>query len=584
MWCRAMAWLLLGSTGNTNAVPPQEAQIQYPWTRLAAAAAMAATLASCADDMAGATASDWKASESPGGNGSTSDASGSQAKDAASGGYDSAASDVGGAWGPGSDSGGTGGGPLAGNGDQGVGLKPGGAQDIAFFRAKLLQGLLPKAGDMTIEGWLNEHDTWLPKAQKDRLVSLHALAGVLALPSGGTQGQGEAVLQLGLNSAKSLEDVTSEVALTVVIDRSGSMSGDKMAYTLAGLHVLADKLPKGTRFAVLSFSDTVQTVFPAQLTAAGSPALHKAIDTIQVGGGTNFHGGLAAGLEVCKQTPTAYSFKRILMLSDGVPTVGTTDPGAIASLAKQAAAAGCSVSSVGVGMDFSPSLMNAVAQQGNGTAWFLQNAEHAKQVFVQDLETMLLPVAEKLWIQFELAAGWKVAEIYGFNWVDQAGVVKITGPKQEPVVGQPDPPPPEPGKDPVAMPTLFASKRNGLVMARLQAPAGFEADKLQDLLLATVNYGYTVAKAGAQEQFSVPVQVPGLTSIPDGGLAYFASPAVRRSWTLLRDGLDLMTACQLAEQGQPAAATQLLQQAVSRHDVQVGLMAQDLPIYGPPNK
>lgn len=541
------------------------------WTSLALAIGMATSLGGCGEEMASSTAGSWKSGEAQ-----AADSSSAYAKDA---GYDASAADSAG-WGPSKDAGAASGGSLGSNTDQGIGLKPGGAQDIAFFRAKLLQGLLPKASDLTIEGWLNEHDTWLPKAQKDRLVSLHAMAAVLALPTTGTAVQSEAVLQLGLNSAKSLEDVTAEVALTVVIDRSGSMSGDKMAYTLAGLHVLADKLPKGTRLAVLSFSDDVKTVYSPQLTPAGSQALHQAINTIAVGGGTNFHGGLAAGLEVCLQTPATYKLKRILMLSDGVPTVGTTEPGAIAALAKQAAAAGCSVSSIGVGMDFSPTLMNTVAQQGNGTAWFLQNAEHAKQVFVQDLETMLLPVAEKLWIQFELAAGWKVAEIYGFNWVDQAGVIKITGPKQDPVVGQPDPPPPPvPGTDPVAMPTLFASKRNGLVMARLQGPAGMEADKLQELLLATVQYGYSVAKADATEKFSVPVQVPGLTAIPDGGLAYFATPAVRRAWILLRDGIALMEACKLAEKGQSAAAGQLLQQAVAGHDQQVGLMTADLPIY-----
>lgn len=503
----------------------------------------------------------------------------------ATGGADAASVDVTTGWYGGdaaSDAGAPGGGPLTGNTDQGIGLKPGGAQDIGFFRSKLASGLVPKPGDMTIEGWLNEHDTWLPKAAKDRLVSLHAMAGVLTLPGSGTTTQGEAVLQLGLNSGQTLQDVSSPVALTVVIDRSGSMSGAKMAHTLAGLHVLADQLPKGARVGVLSFSDTVTSVYAAQDTPAKAAALHQAIDTIQPGGGTNFYAGLQAGLEQCKSAPQSFKFKRILMLSDGVPTVGNTNAAAIAALAKAAAAAGCSVSSVGVGLDFSPALMNAVAQQGGGTAWFLQNAEQAKQVFVQDLQTMLLPVAEQLWIQFKPAAGWKVVEIYGFNWVDQGGVVKITGPKSDastPPVEPPPGPDPDPNTQPVAMPTLFASQRNGLVMARLSAPAELQPDQLSGLLLASVDYGYQLSKQGGQEQFNVPVQVPGLTPVPDGGYAYFATPAVRRAWILLRDGLDLMAACDLADKAQPGAAAALLQAAIGRHDSQVQAMAADLPIY-----
>ncbi len=538
----------------------------------------AASLGACADsadESAGTSgAQGWSAEHtSDAGAPKTSyDSSSASAQDATSGWYDASAS---------ADAGSSGGGPLTGNADQGIGLKPGGAQDIGFFRSKLKSGLLPKPGDMTIEGWLNEHDTWLPKAAKDRLVSLHAMAGVLSLPQTGTSTQNEAVLQLGLNSGQTLQDVSTPVALTVVIDRSGSMSGDKMAHTLAGLHVLADQLPSGARIGVLSFSDSVASVYAAQDTAAKAPALHQAIDTIKPGGGTNFYAGLEAGLAECKKAPESFKFKRILMLSDGVPTVGNTNSAAISSLAKAAAAAGCSVSSIGVGLDFSPALMNSVAQQGGGTAWFLQNAEHAKQVFVQDLQTMLLPVAEKLWIQFKPAAGWKVKEIYGFNWVDQGGIVKITGPKTDAVVGpiEEPPPAPDPNTQPVAMPTLFASQRNGLVMARLSAPADFDPDQLQNLMLASVDYGYQLSKQGGEEKFTVPVQVPGLTAVPDGGFAYFASPAVRRSWILLRDGLDLIAACALAEKAQPSDAAALLQVAIARHDGQVQAMLVDLPVY-----
>ena len=220
-------------------------------------------------------------------------------------------------------------------------------------------------------------------------------------------------------------------------------------------------------------------------------------------------------------------------MSDGQATEGNTDPGYIAGLAMAAKAAGCSVSTVGVGMDFDAQLMLKLAQKGDGTAWFVQDASHAEEAFVQDLATMVLPVAHDLKIQFQLATGWKVKQIFGFEWVQEGDVVTLGGQKQDTPTepGAPQPPVEQGGQ--VPMPTLFASKKNGLVMVQLEGPAGLDVTAAQQLKLATVKYGYTIAKQGKAEQFEVPVAVPGVVAVPDQGPVYFASPVVRRAWLLL---------------------------------------------------
>jgi uncharacterized protein YegL len=432
---------------------------------------------------------------------------------------------------------------------------------------------------MTLEGWLNEHDTVLPPADKTRLVSLHALAGVVQPAGQPAQG----ILQLGLNSAMSLADVQTSLSLTIVIDNSGSMAGAKMDYVHAGLHVLADKLPKGTRLAVYTFSETAKLVFPGKVVQPEDlPVLHAAIDAIQATNGTNFHDGLLAGIQDCEGASSDFVQKRVMMLSDGAPTVGDTSLDDIVALAGPAAKSGCSISTVGVGLDFSPALMTAVAQQGDGTAWFLQDLDAAKNVFVQDLETMLVAVAQKLWLQFTPAAGWKVEEIYGFEWVEKDGVVQITGPKKataQPGDPNTQPDPVDPNAPPIAMPTLFASSRNGLVLARLSGPASTDPLQVANLTFASMTYGYTSSKDQTAEQFTAPVIVPGLVQIPDGGLAYFADPGVRRAWLLLMDGLTLQAAVQMASDGKLADAQALLAAAVKRHDEQVGIMQADLPVY-----
>lgn len=467
--------------------------------------------------------------------------------------------------------------PVATTGDQGIGLKPGGAQDIGYFRLLLQNGQLPKPGDMTMEGWLNEHDTVLPAADKDRLVTLHALAGVVQ-PAGQAA---QAILQLGLNSAQSLENVQTSLSLTLVIDNSGSMAGAKMDYVRAGLSVLADKLPKGTRLAIYTFSDNPELVFPGKVIQPEDlPALHAAIDALQATNSTNFFDGLSAGIADCESASSDFVQKRVMLLSDGEPTVGDTSTDDIIALAGPSAQKGCSISTVGVGLDFSPQLMTGIAQKGNGTAWFLQDLDAAKNVFVQDLETMLVAVAQNLWLQFKPADGWKVTEIYGFEWVEKDGVVSITGPEKPAAQpGDPTPTATDPNAPVVAMPTLYASSRNGLVLARLQGPASTDPLQVDNLTLASMAYGYASSKDKSTAQYTVPVLVPGLAQIPDGGLAYFTDPGVRRAWLLMQDGLSMIAAVQLTASGTPKDAQTLLAAAVTRHDQQVAAMQADLAVY-----
>ncbi len=467
--------------------------------------------------------------------------------------------------------------PVATTGDQGIGLKPGGAQDIGYFRLLLQNGQLPKPGDMTMEGWLNEHDTVLPAADKDRLVTLHALAGVVQ-PAGQAA---QAILQLGLNSAQSLENVQTSLSLTLVIDNSGSMAGAKMDYVRAGLSVLADKLPKGTRLAIYTFSDNPELVFPGKVIQPEDlPALHAAIDALQATNSTNFFDGLSAGIADCESASSDFVQKRVMLLSDGEPTVGDTSTDDIIALAGPSAQKGCSISTVGVGLDFSPQLMTGIAQKGNGTAWFLQDLDAAKNVFVQDLETMLVAVAQNLWLQFKPADGWKVTEIYGFEWVEKDGVVSITGPEKPAAQpGDPTPTATDPNAPVVAMPTLYASSRNGLVLARLQGPASTDPLQVDNLTLASMAYGYASSKDQSTAQYTVPVLVPGLAQIPDGGLAYFTDPGVRRAWLLMQDGLSMIAAVQLTASGTPKDAQTLLAAAVTRHDQQVAAMQADLAVY-----
>jgi len=455
--------------------------------------------------------------------------------------------------------------------DNGIGLKPGGAQDINFFRLLVQKGDVPKSKDMTMEGWLNEHDTKLPPADPAKVITLHAHTGMLktsAMP------EPTVIVQLGLNAAKNLASFQDTVGVAVVIDRSGSMAGSKLEMVKAGLKELVANLPDKTQFTLLSFSNDVKTEWGPKSfdKAADVEPLTKVIAAIQSDAGTNFYAGLEAGLQAVAQTEVKPKFRRVVMLSDGQPTVGTTQESLILAMAKPYVAQDISISTVGVGSDYSTSLMVNLAQIGNGTAHFVNDFENAKTVFVEDLETMLTPVASNLTLAFELGEGFGFETLYGFDWViGKDGLVQITGPKKPeepaPTTGEdatsaPDTSSEDAGVAPPSIPKLFASKKNGLLIARLKAPKDMGVGNLLNLLVAKVHYGYDLDKDGSHHDDVAPVIVDSLMIGADGNLSYFTGDIVRRAFVVLEQGLAMIASTEAYWGGQTGAATGILDAAI----------------------
>ena len=466
------------------------------------------------------------------------------------------------------------------NGDKAsIGLKPGGAQDIALFRHLVALGKVPAANQMTIEGWLNEHDTLLPAASPDRPIDLHALAGLFT-PSADLSP--EIAVQIGFNSALSADELlTEKVAMAVVVDRSGSMHGERIERLRATLRDLTGALPEATWFSLVAFGAEAEVIWgPALLDAQSVAALHAAIDTLEAGGGTNLAAGLSSGLAALEQPPAGYTARHLLLFSDGAPTVGVTNPQEIIALGSAAAQAKTTISTVAIGADADTQLLLALVGKG-GAAISVGDLSTLPARVAAEVLTLLPPVVDSLWLQFELADGFHSPELYGFELTDNGSGYTVrsldddgattvptdgdaatpNGDAYGPDVGET---PPDAGGGPIAgLPSLHAAHSNGVLMLRLAAPAGMSVGEWAQLTLAKVRYGYHLAASGASHEHEVAVLVPGLVQIADGGLAYFASPIVRRSFALLQAGLAMRKAAGRFHSGHPAEAVAILVEAIT---------------------
>lgn len=207
--------------------------------------------------------------------------------------------------------------------------------------------------------------------------------------------------------------VRAPVNLALVIDRSGSMSGVKIEHARrAALH-LVDLLNEHDRLAIVHYGSDVRALGGLFATEDNKARMKRFIRSIQDAGGTNIGGGLWAGKNHLESARSSFRVNRLLLLSDGQPTVGITSTSGLANLVANIRASGVSVTALGVGADFNEDLMQRLADVGGGSYGFISDASAMARLFEKDLEQAGTMVARGVTLSLKLPEGVTFREVYG---------------------------------------------------------------------------------------------------------------------------------------------------------------------------
>ncbi len=306
------------------------------------------------------------------------------------------------------DSAGGGGGGGGGN----VGF--GGAQDIGQFRAILDAGGIPGESTLDANGFFAEHYSESPPADCGQPLCVVAR---MAVGRDWVGGQDQAVVQLSLTTP--VDPATVErrpLNLVVVIDTSGSMlEDDRIGYVRQGLHRLIDELEEGDRLALVTYANGV-TEWSGLEEPIDRPALHEVADQLAADGGTNIHGGLERGFQIATGAFDLERQNRVLLMSDGIPTAGITDEGAILGMAEQYVSDGVGLTTIGVGLDFNVDLMRGLAERGAGSFYFLESPQAIAEVFGEELDYAMEPLALDVAVEVAADPRWQLGEVIGTRY------------------------------------------------------------------------------------------------------------------------------------------------------------------------
>jgi Ca-activated chloride channel family protein len=299
-----------------------------------------------------------------------------------------------------------------GGGGSGVGL--GGAQDIGAFRAILDAGGIPGESTLDANGFFSEHYSELPPADcGDPL----CLVGMIAVGSDWVRRADQAVLQVSLSTPVDPSELERKpLNLVVVVDTSGSMAEDsRIGYAREGLHALVDELDEGDRLALVTYSDEVE-VRATLGEPSGAAALHETIDSLEADGGTNLHDGLERGFQLGLEAFDPERQNRVILVSDGLATVGVLDDGAIQAMADGYLSDGIGLTTVGVGLDFNVELMRGLSERGAGSFYFLEDAASIAEVFREELDAFVTPLALDVDIEVTAETGWEIGDVVGTQY------------------------------------------------------------------------------------------------------------------------------------------------------------------------
>jgi Ca-activated chloride channel homolog len=162
--------------------------------------------------------------------------------------------------------------------------------------------------------------------------------------------------------------------LTLVLDRSGSMAGEKIDQAKAAALQVVEGLADGEAFNLITYNEAVQPLFqaPRRADPESRRLARSFIDGIRPSGGTNIHGAL---LEALRAPAAPGQLPVLLFLTDGLPTVGETFEKKIRAGVAAANTGGRRIFACGVGVDVNAPLLARLADDSRATTSFVLPGE-----------------------------------------------------------------------------------------------------------------------------------------------------------------------------------------------------------------
>jgi Ca-activated chloride channel family protein len=270
------------------------------------------------------------------------------------------------------------------------------------------------------------------------------------------------------------------VNLSLVLDRSGSMSGEKIEQAIQAAEVAVGRLGERDRVSIIIYDDQVDTIVASQhATREGIAAMKRALRKVTARGNTAIYAGLnQATAELRRHQDNGY-INRMILLSDGLANHGPSKVADFRALGRALAGEDIVISTIGLGLGFNEDIMTTLAEAGQGNTYFVENADELPRIFAGELGDALNVAATNIEIIVRPRGGARIIKSIGRE-------VELDGDFAR-----------------FRMPQVYSGMEK-LALLEIRAPKG-RAGAVEDLIEVEVNYTPAGESRSRSQQVSVPI-------------------------------------------------------------------------------
>jgi Ca-activated chloride channel family protein len=268
----------------------------------------------------------------------------------------------------------------------------------ANIRRILNQGNLPQYDAVRVEEFINYFSYDYPQVTTNAQQPFSVYTEVAPSPFN----DDKHLIHIGIKG-KTIDKTQRPAAnLVFLIDVSGSMNNvNKLGLLKNSLKMLVKQLDERDRIAIVVYAGAAGTVLKP---TAGDNRhiITNALASLSAGGSTNGGAGIQAAYRLAEQSFVEGGINRVILATDGDFNVGTVNQQALKNLIEQKRQSGIALSVLGFGMgNYNDALMQQLAQNGNGNAYYIDTLNEARKVLVEELSSTLITIANDVKIQLE---------------------------------------------------------------------------------------------------------------------------------------------------------------------------------------
>ena len=278
----------------------------------------------------------------------------------------------------------------------------------AVIRSTLNMAVLPTPEQVRVEEMVN----YFPYAYSAPTGEEAFASSISVMPT--PWNPGTRLVTIGIQGA--LPDVAARPPLNLVflIDTSGSMEdANKLGLLKQSFTLMLAELRPEDQIAIVTYAGSAGQVLPPTA-AADRTTILAALENLAAGGSTAGAEGLELAYQVAEGMKSEGDVTRILLATDGDFNVGVSDPEGLEAYVAKKRETGTYLSVLGFGRgNLDDAIMQSLAQNGNGTAAYIDTLSEARKVLVDQLTGALFPIADDVKIQVE----WNPAAIAEYRLI-----------------------------------------------------------------------------------------------------------------------------------------------------------------------